>query len=87
MTKIAPKLLFTASIILLLSACATSSYHIPVSNEAHNKIESTNVTLGLNQEEIYLKFVRADSSASTAQFGLLGALIGSAIDASINSSA
>ena len=37
------KLLFTAAFLLVLSACATTPYHIPVSNEAHNKIDSTNV--------------------------------------------
>lgn len=75
----------TAILMLTLSACATQ-YHVPVYDNIPEKITSTDVTVGLNQEELYVKFVRADSSATSAQFGLLGALIGSAIDASVNSS-
>lgn len=77
------KKLSLATLLIATSACS-STYHIPVYNNVSDKIKSTDVTLGLNQEEIYVDFHVAQGGGGG--YGLLGALIASAINAGINSS-
>ena len=78
------KLVFVTTVFLVLSACAQTPYHIPITSNIHKNIDSTSVNIGLNQEEIYMKFRAANSSGS--QFGFLGDLIALLVDSAINSS-
>jgi hypothetical protein len=72
---------------LLLSACAsTLPAHEFLPDAARDKISSTEVVVPIAQSEIYV-FVPVSTSASSsvgASFGLLGAIVGTAIDAGIN---
>lgn len=80
------RFILVISSLLFMSACAQTPYHVPISSNVHKNIRNTSVKMGLNQEEIYMKFRQADSSSATSQYGFLGALFGSLIDSAINSS-
>ena len=70
--------------VILFSGCATS--YTPLTMEAKSNIQSSEIILDLKQQELYAEIEKADSSAASAQFGLLGALIGTVVDSTINSS-
>ncbi len=77
------KKLSVIALVVTTSACS-STYHIPVYKNVADKVQSTDVTLGLNQEEIYVDFVVAQGGGGG--YGILGALIAAAVNAGINSS-
>lgn len=68
----------------LFSGCVSYKASIPVSED--NQSQSLQVLPALYDEEVGVQIVVADSSAATAQYGALGALIGSIVDSSINNS-
>lgn len=72
-------------VVVSISACS-STYHVPVYSNVPDKIKSTDVTVGLNQEEVYVKFVVSNSGSAGVGFGILGAIIASVVDSAINSS-
>ncbi len=76
------------SILLLITAVSacSSTYRIPVYDNIPEKIKSTDVTVGLNQEEVYVKFIATNSGGAGVSFGILGAIISSVIDSALNSS-
>jgi hypothetical protein len=69
----------------LLFACSSNPTHIAISDEVRNTQPSADVVLATSQKEIYADIMAANSSAVSVQFGLLGALIGAVVDASVNS--
>ena len=68
---------------LSLVGCA-GSYSTTFDRTADAEPVTVHVAPVLNQEEMAIQFVATDSSAATAQFGLIGALVGSVVDATIN---
>jgi len=75
------------SIILLsvvfFSGCSITPHKVSI----QNKVEATvDVISIVNQHELEALFPISNSSGVSVQFGLIGALVGSAIDASVNSS-
>ena len=64
----------------MFSGCATQT-HLPMTKDAQNNIQSTDVVIGLAQEEIFAEIEQSNVTAATGG-GLLFALI----DSSINSS-
>ncbi|MEO0576124.1 MAG: hypothetical protein AAF004_11735 [Pseudomonadota bacterium] len=70
--------------VTLFSGCVSYKASIPVA--ADGQPQTVHVLPALYDEEIGVQIVVADSSAATAQYGLIGALVGAAIDASINNS-
>lgn len=66
-----------------LSGCA-GNYKNTFEHPPGAEPVSLHVAPVLNQEELSVQIVLADSSAATAQYGALGGLIGGIIDASIN---
>lgn len=71
---------------VLLSACATNTPpHAYLPDTARDRIASTEIVMPIHQSEIYVYVPPSTAGASGgAGFGLLGALIGAAVDASIN---
>lgn len=65
---------------LFFGGCATQSY-VHMTKDAQSKIQSTDVVIGLSQEEIFAEIDQSNITAATGG-GLLFALI----DASVNSS-
>lgn len=72
--------------LALLSACSVSPYRVPLTEAARQSLDDVYVTTAIVQRELDIHVPIQDSSAATAQFGLIGALVGSAMDASINKS-
>ncbi|MGB5334660.1 MAG: hypothetical protein WBN07_03495 [Woeseiaceae bacterium] len=70
--------------LVALTGCA-GNYKNTFEHPAGAEPVSLHVAPILNQEELSVQIVLADSSAATAQYGALGGLIGGIIDASINS--
>ena len=71
--------LFASCLALLSTGC---SLHRPVLQpDTRASIDSTDVTLIIEQEEIIATFRSANSSAAMMQFGLIGAVIGASLDA------
>jgi hypothetical protein len=75
----------TLGALLLATACAPS-LHRPLDAAQRESLRSTDVVVRIPQKEIDAQIVVANSSAATAQYGLLGALISSAVDAGVNAS-
>jgi hypothetical protein len=71
---------------LSLSACAGGSQHVFLADPARDKIESTDAFLPVRQDEIYVYVPPSTAGAQAgAGFGLIGALVGTVIDASVDS--
>ena len=68
---------------LLLAACAQAPTR-PLAPEARNAFKSTDVVGIVEQKELNAEIIVQNSAPATAQFGLIGALVGGAIDAGIN---
>lgn len=72
---------FAAGVLLInLFGCATVN-EVPMQPEAKKLIKSSNVVVGINQQEIYAEINRSNTSAAMGG-GLLFALIDSAVDSS-----
>lgn len=69
--------------LLLATACAQAPSRAIADRSV---IQSTDVVALVGQKELDAEIVVQNSSAATAQFGLIGALVGGAIDAGINAS-
>ncbi|WP_455222737.1 hypothetical protein [Kaarinaea lacus] len=69
-----------AVVALMFGGCAIQS-HLPMTKDAQSKIQSTDVVIGLSQEEIYAEIERSNTSAAVGG-GLLFALIDAAIESS-----
>ncbi|AOS97079.1 hypothetical protein AUP74_01646 [Microbulbifer aggregans] len=79
------KILFVVS-VLLVTACSSTPYENFDSATVQGK-GSMRLVSQVSQEEMVKEFVPSNSGGSAgAQFGLVGALVGSAIDASVNNS-
>ena len=78
------KNVFAIFSILIISGC-TGNYKTTFDHAAQAEPVNIHVAPILNEEEMDVQVVYADSSAATAQYGLIGALVGSIIDASVNS--
>lgn len=72
--------------VLSFAAACAPSQHRPLDAAKREAASSSQVIAVIPQPEINAEIVVADSSGAVAQYGLLGALIGSAIDAGVNSS-
>jgi hypothetical protein len=68
----------------LLIACSTPSIHLPVSNAARGALTSTDVVVPIRQSEIYIFVPMATGGAG---FGLIGALVDTAVDSERTSKA
>lgn len=71
-------------IAFLVSGCTATPAKQPLNEPITNK--SINVYSLISQDEIEALYPISDNSAVSAQFGLIGALVGGAIDSSINQS-
>jgi len=69
-----------AVVAFMFGGCAVQT-HLPMTKDAQSKIQSTDVVIGLSQEEIYAEIERSNTSAAVGG-GLLFALIDSAIESS-----
>lgn len=78
------KRIVALSALLILAGCA-GNYKTTFETPEEAAPITVYVAPILNQEEISIQVVYADSSAATAQYGLVGALVGSVIDAAVNS--
>jgi len=74
--------LFCLSISLMLGGCASPTRIRTTA--IGNPIPAPQGYVALRQQEIKTSINRQDSSAVSGQFGLIGSLVGSAIDASVN---
>ncbi|MFV2055144.1 MAG: hypothetical protein ACC707_01710 [Thiohalomonadales bacterium] len=74
-----------AVLTVLMSGCATI-YRIPVFDNVPQSISETEVRVGVNKDHMRLSFAALNTSVAGAQFGLLGAVIGSVIDSTVNRS-
>lgn len=79
------KIATIAAAVLLLSACK-STPPAKVSLEENIKTNKINVYSLVRQQELEAVVPVQNSSAVSAQFGLVGALVGAAIDSSVNQS-
>jgi len=79
------KNLVAAFALLALTGCA-GNYKPTFQHAADAEPVTVYVAPVLNQEEMTVQIVTADSSAATAQYGLIGALVGSVIDSAVNNS-
>lgn len=84
------KSVLTACAVVLagasLSACVTPiPANLPLATGARDAISSTEVVAPIKQNEIYVYVIPSTGGgAAGASFGLVGALVGTAVDASIN---
>lgn len=69
-------------VVSLFSGCTTTPHKVSIRDEIESKVDVISV---VNQQELDALFPIQNSGAVSVQFGLIGALIGSAIDASANS--
>ena len=72
------RILSLLSLLLLVTGCASYKPTFPTTEAAQT--ESLYVQPVLHQEEVAVQVVVADSSATTAQYGAIGALVGAIID-------
>lgn len=72
------------SLLFLTAGCV--SYQPTFPSTEGSETESLHVLPILHQEEVAVQVVVADSSAATAQYGALGALIGAIVDSAVNNS-
>ena len=81
------KLIFLTAIVFVLAACATEPYpnKRPLTSEAMELIGATDVVVVENNTGIGVTWFAQDSSASSAQFGLIGGLTSAIMDAIANS--
>ena len=70
---------------LFTSGCAVHYKH-DITEEVKSNTNKLNVAVIVHQEEISGQYIYQNSAGVSAQFGLLGGLVGSVIDAGINSS-
>lgn len=75
-----------AAAVLSTTACAPGMLNRPLDTTKRETVGKADVVGVVPQADLYAAIVVADSSAATAQYGLLGALIGSAIDGGVNAS-
>lgn len=75
-----------AAAVLSTTACAPGMLNRPLDTAKRETVGKADVVGVVPQADLYAAIVVADSSAATAQYGLLGALIGSAIDGGVNAS-
>lgn len=76
--------IYAMAAIILLSGCVSYSPTFPAADvEGPETLQLVPI---LSQEEMAVQVVVADSSAVTAQYGLIGALVGSVMDAAMNNS-
>ena len=80
------KFIAFASACVLLTACAVTPFRTPISQSFIDSKEPVFVYLVFDQEELDAEVPIQDSSAATSQYGLIGAVVGGAIDASVNKS-
>ena len=80
------RLITLFTIALLASGCAGTYKPTFPSTETAGGSERLYVQPVLLQEELAVQVVVADSSAATAQYGALGALVGAIVDSAINNS-
>lgn len=78
------RILSLLCLFMLGTGCASYKPTFPTTESAQT--ESLYVQPVLNQEEVAVQVVIADSSASTMQYGALGALIGAIVDSAVNNS-
>ncbi len=64
--------------LVVVAGCTTTT-HVPMSDDARSQIESTDVVVGLQQQEIYAEINHSHVSAATGG-GLIGALIEAMVD-------
>jgi hypothetical protein len=76
-----------ASAAVLVGACATEPhpYKRPLSLEMASMLGDTNVVLVENNSGVQATWFMSDSSATGAQYGLIGALVSATMDAIVNS--
>ncbi|MEO1035133.1 MAG: hypothetical protein AAFX44_06185 [Pseudomonadota bacterium] len=70
---------------VVVSGCATG-YEPTFPSTEGAESETLHVLPVLHQEELAVQVVVADSSAATAQYGALGALVGAIVDSAVNNS-
>ena len=75
-----------AAAVLSTTACAPGMLNRPLDTTKRETVSKADVVGVVPQADLYAAIVVADSSAAVAQYGLLGALIGSAIDGGVNAS-
>lgn len=78
------KILTLITMVFITTGCSIKPAKVVYSEPTNNK--TINVYSLIEQGELDALYPIQDSSAVSAQFGLIGALVGSAIDASANSS-
>lgn len=78
------KFFFVVLAALLVSGCNVTPAKVVFTEPPTNK--TINVYSVIEQDELEALYPISDSSAATMQFGLVGALVGAAIDTSINKS-
>ena len=71
-------------LLFLTAGCVSYQPTFPSTEGAET--ESLHVLPVLHQEEVAVQVVVADSSAATAQYGAIGALIGAIVDSAVNNS-
>lgn len=78
------RIITTIFIVSLISGCTATPAKKPLNEPITNK--TINVYSLISQDEIEALYPISNNSAVSAQFGLIGALVGGAIDSSINKS-
>ena len=76
------KVVYLILVGLIFSGCTIAPHKVSMQNKIDNKVDVISI---IDQQELDALFPIQNSSGVSAQFGLIGALIGSAIDASANS--
>ena len=76
------KIGFIVLVATIISGCTSTPHKVSIQNKIDNKVDVISI---VNQQELDALFPVQNSGAVSVQFGLIGALIGSAIDASANS--
>jgi hypothetical protein len=71
---------------LSTTACAPGVLNRPLDTAKRETVSKADVVAVVPQADLYADIVVANSGAATAQYGLLGALIGGVVDGSINTS-
>ncbi|HVY88955.1 MAG TPA: hypothetical protein VG942_08815 [Hyphomonadaceae bacterium] len=81
------RICYVAAAAALLGACASVEPHPskrPLTQAEISQLSDTNFALVENNEGIATSWLMADSSASGAQYGLIGALVSASMDAMMN---
>ncbi|HUP92579.1 MAG TPA: hypothetical protein VM074_10060 [Solimonas sp.] len=75
-----------ALLSLVVSGCAVTPMNQAMPKEMAGSLATTDVIVGISQSEVNPTIIVQNSSAVSGQFGLIGALVGSAVDAGVNES-